>query len=55
MITPEVMLLNIDQIANKAIPITAKTDEKTNDISLVSAPKTNDSIRIANRNNETVT
>ena len=29
MITPEVILLKMDQIANKAIPITAKTDEKT--------------------------
>ena len=29
MIIPEVMLLKIDQMANKPIPITANTDEKT--------------------------
>ena len=29
MIIPEVMLLKIDQMANKPIPITAKTEEKS--------------------------
>ncbi len=53
--TPDVTLLKIDQIANKAIPITANTDEKTNAKSSGLAPKINDSISKAIRNNVTVT
>lgn len=52
---PEVILLNIDQTANKPIPKTAKTDEKTTAKSCNCAPKTNDSIKRAIKKSVTVT
>ena len=55
MITPEVILLKIDQIAKSAIPITANTEENTNDKSSGSAPKIMASISKTTNNNVTVT
>ena len=46
MITPEVMLLKIDQIANKPIPITAKTEEKIQAKSSAFIPQVNKSAKI---------
>lgn len=45
----------MDQIANNAIPITANTEEKTNDKSSGLAPKIKDSISNEIRNRKTVT
>jgi len=41
---PEVMLLKIDHMANKPIPMTAKMDENITAISLKAVPKMNDSM-----------
>ena len=43
--TPDVTLLRMDQMANKAIPITAKMEENTTEMSVVSNPRINDSIK----------
>lgn len=55
MIIPEVTLLNMDQIAKRAIPKIAKTDEKITAISSNFAPKTKASISRASKNKLTVT
>lgn len=52
--TPEVILLKIDQIAKRAIPITAKTEEKTKDKSSALAPKINEPISSAIKKRKTV-
>jgi len=55
MMIPEVILLKIDQMANKPIPMTAKIEENIKPRSLRFAPKINALITRAIRKRVTVT